>query len=128
MTRKTNESQSHDHRPDSSIKPKQAKVGALVKEPQGIKEGEDRAHVRFTLRRHRLLDPDNAYASVKDLLDGVRDAGLILDDSEKRITLTVNQEKISKDRREETTIEIEYSDVDRQTKFLNNTNSALNPL
>lgn len=98
----------------------QIEVGSLEQSSQRNENRKDKAHVRFTIRRRRLLDPDNAYASIKDLLDGLRDAGLILDDSEKRITLEVNQEKSSNGHQEETIIEIEYSDVDSQTRFLNN--------
>lgn len=125
---KNNERNCKDHRSYSSSQSEHAEVGALVKEPQGIKESKDRTHVRFKIRRRRLLDPDNAYASIKDLLDGIRDAGLILDDSAERITLAVDQEKIGKDEEEQTIIEIEYSDVDAQTRFVDNNLKALNPL
>lgn len=46
-----------------------------------------------TLFRQRFLDPDAKYASTKPLLDGLVAAGLIPNDREKDIELTVTQEK-----------------------------------
>lgn len=114
---KKNENDDHDQHPLRASEHQQAKVGALDEGTQGKPDRKDRAHVRFTIRRRRLLDPDNAYASIKDLLDGIRDAGLILDDSEERITLEVNQEKAGKGEDERTRIEIDYECIDSQTKF-----------
>lgn len=68
----------------------------------------DRTRVRFTFRRVRLLDPDNAAAGVKDLLDGLRAASLVTDDTERAIALEVRQEKTAK-ADQGTVIEIEYS-------------------
>lgn len=111
------ENDRNDRPPIRAPKHQQTEVGALEQGTQGKPDRKDRAHVRITIRRRRLLDPDNAYASVKDLLDGIRDAGLILDDSEERITLEVNQEKAGKGEDEGTRIEIDYECIDSQTKF-----------
>lgn len=54
------------------------------------------AYVHITLRVVRYLDTDNAYSSVKPLLDGAKEAGIIVDDSPVHIALTVGQEKVKK--------------------------------
>ena len=64
--------------------------------------------VSFTGRRCRLLDPDNFAASCKDLLDGLKHAGLIPDDTPDHIRLTTQQEKVSGEGQEMTIIEVEY--------------------
>jgi hypothetical protein len=63
--------------------------------------------VRFTLRRVNLLDVDAKYGSVKDLLDGLRHAGLIRGDKEGEVDLKVSQEKVDSYALEETLIEVE---------------------
>jgi hypothetical protein len=68
----------------------------------------DKTVVRFVGRRTRLLDPDNFAGSVKDLLDGLQEAGLIHGDSLADITLITEQEKVAHVRDEETIIEITY--------------------
>lgn len=73
----------------------------------GKAQGPRLPHVRFVLRRVRLLDIDAKYTSVKDLLDGLSKAGLVDGDQEDQITLEVRQEKVRKFRDEETVIEIE---------------------
>jgi hypothetical protein len=50
--------------------------------------------VSFTLKRVHLLDPDNKYAAVKYVLDGLRNEGLIPNDTEGDIDLNVRQEKV----------------------------------
>jgi len=66
--------------------------------------GRDRFQVvSIMLHRKRLLDPDNAAGSIKGCLDGLRDSGLIYDDSGRWILLTVDQVK---DHDEYTEIEI----------------------
>lgn len=64
-----------------------------------------RIGVRFVLFRNRLLDPDNAAGSVKDLLDGLRRAALIPEDDWHTITLQVEQVKCAK-KDERTEVEI----------------------
>jgi hypothetical protein len=56
----------------------------------------ERAAITITLRTCRLLDVDNAYTCAKPLLDGLKYAGVIIDDSPKHITLYVNQEQVNK--------------------------------
>lgn len=63
-----------------------------------------RRRVVITQYRKRLLDPDNATAACKRLLDAMRDLQLIKQDSEKWIELEVRQVT---DKEEKTTIAIE---------------------
>ena len=63
--------------------------------------------VRFRLCRVKLLDVDAKYASVKDLLDGLSNAGLIHGDKEGQIRLEVQQERVATYASEQTVIEIE---------------------
>jgi hypothetical protein len=66
-----------------------------------------RIRVRFTGFRARPLDPDNFAGSCKDLLDGLRHAGLILGDEPWRIIFETAQEKVKSYAEEKTLIEIE---------------------
>lgn len=52
------------------------------------------AHIRINLSNIRLMDYDGAYASVKPILDGLRYADVIVDDSPKDIDLEVKQFKV----------------------------------
>lgn len=67
-----------------------------------------RPGVVITLFRVRLLDRDNKWASVKFLLDGICTAGLIPDDSECDIDLSVTQIRVAKFEHEGTGIIITY--------------------
>ena len=69
-------------------------------------QGAGRARVRFTGYRVRPLDPDNFAGSVKDLLDGLRHAGIISGDEPWRIILETEQVRIKNFRNEHTAIEI----------------------
>lgn len=54
--------------------------------------GRDRFQiVRIAIHRRRLLDADNATGSIKPVLDGLRDSGLIYDDSVRWIVLKTEQ-------------------------------------
>ena len=62
--------------------------------------------VRFHLYRHRLLDADNAVASIKPILDGIKGV-LIVDDSEKWMGwLGVEQHKVPLTAAERVVIEV----------------------
>ena len=91
---------------------KQNHAPALGSPIQGKKVSLGRAtgriEVRFTLFRVRCLDPDNAAASTKNLLDGLRHAGLLPEDNPWTIKLQVEQEKIKGFDNEKTEIEINY--------------------
>lgn len=90
-------------------KPEQNQAPALDKTVQGEIQSVERPIVRFNLCRTRLLDKDNADASVKDLLDGLQRACLIADDNTQAINLQVEQTKVETRREERTEIEIIYS-------------------
>lgn len=91
---------------------KQNNAPTLGSSIQGKKAGLGRAtgriEVRFTLFRVRCLDPDNAAASTKNLLDGLRHSGLLPEDNPWTIKLQVEQEKVKGFDNEKTEIEINY--------------------
>lgn len=64
--------------------------------------------VRFIFYRQRLFDLDNAYASAKDLLDGLSSANLIQGDAPTQIRLQVEQVKVAHRSEQKTVIVIEY--------------------
>ncbi len=80
---------------------------ALDSTDEGEATGLQRVVIRFTLFRARPLDPDNAAASCKDLLDGCRHAGLLQGDEWWRIEFTTRQKKVRSYAEEKTLIEIE---------------------
>jgi hypothetical protein len=100
------DSKNHGQIPDAQ--PELFQVGPLVKEPQAANRGLARIAIRFTSFRVHLLDPDNLAAGCKDLLDGLRHAGLIPDDTSKDITFQADQEKVRRYVDEKTDIEIHY--------------------
>jgi hypothetical protein len=71
-------------------------------------KGDDRIKVRFVGCRVRPLDPDNFAGSVKDLLDGLRHAGLISGDEPWKIILETEQVKVDHFSEELTFITIYY--------------------
>lgn len=68
----------------------------------------DRRDVEVVLHRVRLLDIDNAYSSVKPIVDGLK-GQLIADDSPEWIDLTVRQVKVSNYRQQKTVITVKES-------------------
>lgn len=98
-----------NHNPDCSIpdtQPEQDQAPALGTPVQGEATGIQRTIVRFTGYRVRPLDPDNFAGGVKDLLDGLRHAGLIPGDEAWRIKLETEQVKVAHYEEEKTVIEI----------------------
>jgi hypothetical protein len=85
---------------------------ALQYESLGAQEGEGcnsaRCAVRIKSRRTRLLDPDNLIGGTKYFIDSLRYAGLLHDDREVDITLSVSQEKVSTKKEEGTEIQVTY--------------------
>ena len=95
--------------PDCAVphtKPQCHKTPALVSPVPGEAKSISRPRVCFTLHRVKLLDPDNAAGSVKDLLDGLRHAALIRGDEWHAIKLEVEQEKVDHYSQEKTVITI----------------------
>lgn len=83
-------------------------ASALGGAVQGETEGVRRIVVRFTGYRVKPLDPDNHAGGQKDLLDGLRHAGLIPGDEPWRIKLETEQVKVAHYKDEQTVIEVEY--------------------
>ncbi len=73
---------------------------------QGETQDAGRAFVFITSFRRRLLDTDNLVG--KYVVDSLRYAGLIFDDSPDQITLTVRQRKVAHKGEERTEVTIEY--------------------
>ena len=96
----------HDHRPLPDTQPQRHKAPTLGPAAQGKAGGLHRVTVRFVGYRVRPLDPDNFAGSVKDLLDGLRHAGLLHGDEPWRIRLETEQEKVPHYEDEKTVIEI----------------------
>lgn len=92
--------------------PKQAEGSTLVGLPQRQEESTNsptkRITIRFIIYRVRPLDPDNAAASGKAILDGLRYARLIPEDKPHLIKFEVEQEKINHYKDQKTLIEIIY--------------------
>jgi len=92
----------------SNPKPECNQAPILGSAISGEEQGVDRIIVRFVGKRVRPLDPDNFAGSCKDLLDGLRHAGLIPGDEPWRIKLETEQVKVRTSSEEKTVIEIEY--------------------
>ena len=60
--------------------------------PRQAKDG-PRRRLTIHMTRPRLMDPDNAVALVKSVVDGVRQAGALHDDGERWLELVVTQAK-----------------------------------
>lgn len=84
------------------------KAPALGKTVPGKTESMERARVRFTGYRVRPLDPDNFAGSCKDVIDGLRHAGLISGDDPTQIILETEQVKVKHRYEEKTIVEIVY--------------------
>jgi hypothetical protein len=92
----------------SDPKPERHKKATLDRAVQGEMESHRRVTVRFTGYRLRPCDPDNFAGSCKDLLDGLRHAGLISGDEPWKIIFQTKQEKVGSSTEERTEIEIIY--------------------
>ena len=104
----------YDNLPDIKLpdaQPQRDEAPALGSSVQGEAAGLQRTVVRFVGRRVRPLDPDNFAGSVKDLLDGLRHAGLISGDEPWRIRLETEQVKVATFKEESTEITITTPDT-----------------
>lgn len=86
--------------------PQRHQAPALVGADAGKAQSDDRIIVRFIGRRTRPLDPDNFAGGCKDLLDGLRHAGLIPGDRPDQIVFVTEQIKVSHRWQESTVIEL----------------------
>lgn len=89
-------------------KPERDQKAALGYANAGKVQSVQRVKVRIVGLRARPLDCDNYAGSTKDMLDGLRHAGLIPDDAPWAITLQTEQVKVAHRKDECTIIEIEY--------------------
>jgi hypothetical protein len=89
-------------------KPERHKKAALGETVSGKKDCLECPEVRFIGYRIRPCDPDNFSAGCKDLLDGLRHAGLILGDEPWKIRFVTEQVKVRSRSEERTEIEITY--------------------
>ena len=76
---------------------------------QGEAQSDARVTVRFVGYRVRPLDPDNFAGSVKDLLDGLRHAGLLHGDEPWRIKLETEQVRVASFKEERTEIVLNFN-------------------
>jgi hypothetical protein len=86
----------------------QAISDALGGKDERKEKGVPRIIVRFISLRRKLLDEDNLPGGFKDLLDGLRHASLIPDDSPKVIEFKAEQIKVRNKGKEGTLIQITY--------------------
>lgn len=91
-----------------SPKSQRHQAPALGSATKGEKEGIRRTIIRFIGYRVRCLDPDNFAGGCKDLLDGLRHAGLIEGDEPWRIIFETEQQKVAHFYEERTEIILTY--------------------
>ncbi len=97
----------------SHTKPKRDETPALGTAIQGETKSVQRVVVKFVGYRVKPLDPDNFAGSVKDLLDGLRHAGLIHGDEYWRIKLETEQVKVAHYEEEQTIITIDTVEIEK---------------
>lgn len=83
--------------------------GTLVSVRKGEKEGPERIGVEITRYACRQLDYDNLVGGCKPLIDQLRYGGIIPDDREKDIKLTVEQFQVAKKKQEGTRVVVRYN-------------------
>jgi|GEM_PF-1594932 len=99
-----NETHTRTELPDP--KPERYEAAALGSAISREAKGFSRTRIRIVGHRVRPLDPDNFAGSVKDLLDGLRHAGLIPGDEPWRIILETEQVKVRRLDQQKTVIEL----------------------
>lgn len=102
-----NEVQNRNQRRLRDAQSKRDQAPALGSPVPGEAHRLPKTTVRFIGYRVTLLDPDNFAGSVKDLLDGLRHAGLVPGDRADQIVLITEQEKVDVFSEEKTVIEID---------------------
>jgi len=96
----------HHHHRLQNPKPQCVPPPALGSSQEGQGGCDDRAIVRITERRVRLLDTDNHTGGCKHLIDCLKANGDIVDDSPKHIKLETDQIQVSHYHEEYIEIEI----------------------
>lgn len=89
-------------------KPKRHKKAALDEAGEGETRSLSRIIIRITGFRVNPLDPDNFAGSCKDIIDGLKHAGLLHDDSWDKVKFEPDQRKVSNYSKERTEVEIIY--------------------
>jgi hypothetical protein len=79
---------------------------AVIDSNQKPNKPYQKSKVNITFYGISLMDKDGSYNSAKPVIDGLRYAGVIYDDSEKYITLSVKQKKVGHQKEEKIEIEI----------------------
>lgn len=88
----------------------EVRVAWAVARPRSFAKPLEFSHIRVTLRVSRYFDHDGAYSAAKPLIDGLTEAGVIVDDSPKYVMLTVDQVIVFKKAEECAIIEIAWVD------------------
>lgn len=92
----------------SDAEPQRVAKETLVGGDEGKEAGPQRAHVRITRFGSRLLDHDNLTGGAQPLVNGLKEIGLIHDDSPEWLTLEVKQEQVTNKMHERTEVEITW--------------------
>ena len=110
-SKSTIQANTHDDNPDpelQSSQPERDEGKTLERPSQTQNESSPRATLRIIGFRCRPLDPDNFCGGAKHLIDCIREAGLIDNDSPEHITLITEQVKVAHRGEERTQIVLEY--------------------
>ncbi len=94
----------------SDSKPQRDPVQPLDSGAPRKKESAQRTVVRIVRYGCRLLDRDNLQGGAKPCVDCLKEAGLIVDDTEAEIDLIVTQERVFNKDQQRTEIEITWPD------------------
>lgn len=96
-------------------KPKRNKKAALPRTSEGEVPSLPRIIIRITGYRVSPLDPDNFAGSCKDVIDGLKHAGLIFGDEWDKIKFESDQRKVRHFRQEKTVVELIYPEEEEVT-------------
>jgi hypothetical protein len=107
-TIKANTNEDHTDPKLPRAKPERDAGQTLERSSQAQNDGSPRVTLRIIGFRCRPLDTDNFCGGAKHLIDSIREAGLIHDDSPEHITLVTEQIKVAHRGEERTQIIIEY--------------------
>lgn len=84
----------------------EVRVAWVCARPRDFTTAPQFAKIRVRLCVVRLFDHDGAYSATKPLLDGLTEAGAIMDDSPRFIDLLVKQQKVAHKDEEGVTMEV----------------------
>lgn len=95
-------------------KPKRDKKAAFPSTSEGEAPSVRRIVIRITGYRVNPLDPDNFAGSCKDIIDGLKHAGLIYGDEWDKIKFEPDQRRVPHFRQEKTVVEIIYPEEEAE--------------